>query len=82
MAELALLRVFNKYPEKKVIYIAPLKAIAKERLKDWRDRLECGVLKKKVLELTGDYTPDLDALKKSDCLITTPEKWDGISRNW
>ena len=27
-------------------------------------------------------TPDLKALQKADVLITTPEKWDGISRNW
>lgn len=39
-------------------------------------------LNKKVLELTGDYTPDLEALVASDVLVTTPEKWDGISRNW
>lgn len=39
-------------------------------------------LKKSVLELTGDCTPDLAALKDADLLITTPEKWDGISRNW
>lgn len=35
-----------------------------------------------MLELTGDVTPDLKALQKADVLITTPEKWDGISRNW
>jgi replicative superfamily II helicase len=35
-----------------------------------------------VLELTGDITPDIKALQKADVLITTPEKWDGISRNW
>ena len=39
-------------------------------------------MKKSVLELTGDNTPDLLALKNADILITTPEKWDGISRNW
>ena len=39
-------------------------------------------MKKSVLELTGDCTPDLLALKEADLLITTPEKWDGISRNW
>jgi len=83
MAELAILRIFNIYTDKKVIYIAPLKAIAKERIKDWKERLEGEQnLNKKVLELTGDFTPDLEALKKSDILITTPEKWDGISRNW
>ena len=30
----------------------------------------------------GDYTPDLRALLAADIIIATPEKWDGISRNW
>ena len=34
-----MIRVFLKTPERKVIYIAPMKAIAKERLKDWTNRL-------------------------------------------
>ena len=37
-AELALLRVFALYPGQKVIYIAPLKALVKERLEDWGRR--------------------------------------------
>jgi activating signal cointegrator complex subunit 3 len=81
ISELAMLRVFRQTPKKKVIYIAPLKALAKERIIDWKQRLG-GLLKKSVLELTGDNTPDLRALKDADLLITTPEKWDGISRNW
>lgn len=32
--------------------------------------------------LPGDYTPDLRALLAADIIICTPEKWDGISRNW
>lgn len=32
--------------------------------------------------MTGDYTPDLMALLSADIIISTPEKWDGISRNW
>ena len=32
--------------------------------------------------LPGDYTPDLRALLAADLIICTPEKWDGISRNW
>lgn len=59
-----------------------MKALAKERIIDWRLRLGSPELKKSVLELTGDCTPDLQALKEADLLITTPEKWDGISRNW
>jgi replicative superfamily II helicase len=56
--------------------------LAKERIIDWKKRLQEGNLKKLVLELTGDFTPDLKALQQADVLITTPEKWDGISRNW
>jgi activating signal cointegrator complex subunit 3 len=82
MSELAMLRVFKQTPKSKIIYVAPLKALAKERIIDWKKRLENGPLRKVVLELTGDVTPDLKALTKADVLITTPEKWDGISRNW
>lgn len=32
--------------------------------------------------MTGDHTPDLMALLSADIIISTPEKWDGISRNW
>jgi replicative superfamily II helicase len=59
-----------------------LKAIAKERVKDWESRYMKGPLKKVIVELTGDYTPDIETLEKADVLITTPEKWDGISRSW
>ena len=64
MSELAMLRVFKQYSKKKVIYIAPLKALAKERIEDWKKRMGIdSELKKSVLELTGDNTPDLLALK-------------------
>ena len=59
MSELAMLRVFKDHPTKKVIYIAPLKALAKERILDWRRRFGSPEMKKSVLELTGDCTPDL-----------------------
>jgi antiviral helicase SLH1 len=36
----------------------------------------------KVQELTGEVTPDLAALRMSNVLIVTPEKWDSISRGW
>jgi hypothetical protein len=35
-----------------------------------------------VLELTGDVTPDAGALRRADIIITTPEKWDGVTRQW
>lgn len=81
VAELAAFRVFNEYPHTKVVYIAPLKALVRERMDDWLERLQ-RKLGKKVVELTGDFTPDLAALQSADVIITTPEKWDGISRSW
>lgn len=35
MAEFAMLRAFKLRPNMKIVYVAPLKALAKERLKDW-----------------------------------------------
>lgn len=47
-------------PSTQVIYIAPLKALVRERVKDWGapDGF-CARLGKKMVELTGDYTPDM-----------------------
>ncbi len=60
MAELAIFRVFNHYSRKKVIYIAPYKALVKERVKDWKRKFQ--ILKKRVEELSGDYSPELSTL--------------------
>lgn len=80
-AELAILRLLRIYPGKKTIYVAPLKALARERLLDWQKKLgsKLGI---RVLELSGEITPDIEDLRKADILIVTPEKWDGISRGW
>ena len=60
IAEICIFRCFNETPEKKVIYVAPMKALAKERILDWKKRFS--KLKKNVLELTGDFTPDIKVL--------------------
>eukprot|EP01114_Cavostelium_apophysatum_P011516 TRINITY_DN2580_c0_g1_i2.p1 TRINITY_DN2580_c0_g1~~TRINITY_DN2580_c0_g1_i2.p1 ORF type:complete len:1033 (-),score=339.99 TRINITY_DN2580_c0_g1_i2:504-3563(-) len=79
--EIAMFKVFRDTPHLKVVYIGPLKALVRERLNDWNVRLG-QKLGKRVIELTGDYTPDIRALQTADVVLTTPEKWDGISRNW
>ena len=43
---------------RQVIYIAPLKALVRERIKDWGQGF-CRALGKRMVELTGDYTPDM-----------------------
>nr|XP_048700883.1 activating signal cointegrator 1 complex subunit 3 isoform X3 [Caretta caretta] len=80
-AELAIFRIFNKYPTSKAVYIAPLKALVRERIEDWKVRIE-EKLGKKIVELTGDVTPDMRAIAQADLIVTTPEKWDGVSRSW
>ena len=74
-------KVFRDYPEGKIVYVAPLKALVRERMEDWRIRLE-KKLGKKVVELTGDITPDIRAIMNSSVIVTTPEKWDAVSRSW
>ncbi|CAD6222866.1 unnamed protein product [Miscanthus lutarioriparius] len=36
----------------------------------------------KVVELTGETAADLKLLDKGEIIISTPEKWDALSRRW
>lgn len=78
--ELAMWWAFREKPGSKVVYIAPMKALVRERVKDWGARLtkQMGL---KLVELTGDNTPDTRTIRDADIIVTTPEKWDGISRS-
>lgn len=80
-AEIAMWRAFREYPKSKVVYIAPLKALVRERVIEWsRDLVR--VTGRTLVELTGDVTPDMRTIQKADIIITTPEKWDAVSRSW
>lgn len=80
-AELAMWWAFREKPGSKVVYVAPMKALVRERVQDWAKRL-AGPMRLKLVELTGDNTPDTRTIRDADIIITTPEKWDGISRSW
>ena len=80
-AELAMWWAFKSKPGSKVVYIAPMKALVRERVQDWKKRLTVP-MGLKLVELTGDNTPDTRTIRDADIIITTPEKWDGISRSW
>lgn len=73
--------LFKSRPDAKVVYIAPMKALVRERVDDWSRRL-MGPTNNTLVELTGDTTPDSAAVRNANVIITTPEKWDSISRNW
>ena len=72
----------NIDPKGLCVYIAPLKSLARERLKEWRARLGSPPINWKVLELSGDTSHNIRAMSSADVLVCTPEKWDLISRGW
>jgi pre-mRNA-splicing helicase BRR2 len=88
VAMLAMLREIgkNRNPETgeimlddfKIIYIAPLKALVQEQVGNFGKRLEpYGI---KVSELTGDRQLTKQQIADTQIIVTTPEKWDVITR--
>ncbi|XP_034242454.1 uncharacterized protein LOC117645973 [Thrips palmi] len=65
----------------KIVYMAPVKALCTEKLHDWARKF--AKLNINCLEVTGDSEiTDLDYLKKHQLILTTPEKWDSLTRRW
>jgi ATP-dependent DNA helicase HFM1/MER3 len=64
-----------------VVYIGPIKSLCQEKLFDWRDKFEkFGI---SCIELTGDTENiNFQYLSYSNIIVTTPEKWDSITRKW
>ncbi|KAK8810576.1 hypothetical protein WA158_007151 [Blastocystis sp. Blastoise] len=81
IAELAIMRMLYAHKGDKAIYIGPLKSLVRERLDDWKRKFE-QQMGHSVVELTGDSAPELGQVKESEIIVTTPEKWDGVSRQW
>ncbi|KAL3734464.1 hypothetical protein ACJRO7_023766 [Eucalyptus globulus] len=83
-AEFAILRNHQKGPDSimRVVYIAPMEALAKERFRDWNRKFGREGLGMKVVELSGETATDLKLLEKGQIIISTPEKWDALSRRW
>jgi len=64
--------------EFKIIYIAPLKALVQEQVGNFGARLApYGI---KVAELTGDRQLTKQQIAETQLIVTTPEKWDVITR--
>ncbi|KAJ9596387.1 hypothetical protein L9F63_012595, partial [Diploptera punctata] len=60
---------------------APIKALCTERYLDWKSKFS--TLGLKCLEITGDTNEfDINRLTNYHLLLTTPEKWDSITRKW
>ncbi|KAJ8411442.1 hypothetical protein AAFF_G00162500 [Aldrovandia affinis] len=62
----------------KIVYVAPMKALAAEMTKYFSTRLEpLGIA---VRELTGDMQLTKGEILRTQMLVTTPEKWDVVTR--
>ena len=88
VAMLAMLREIGKHrnpqtgeinlDEFKIIYIAPLKALVQEQVGNFGKRLDpYGI---QVAELTGDRQLTKQQIAETQIIVTTPEKWDVITR--
>ncbi|CAK1580092.1 unnamed protein product [Parnassius mnemosyne] len=64
----------------KIIYMAPIKALCTERLTEWYPKFT--KLNLLCIEVTGDTDVDFSQLKPYRIIITTPEKWDMLTRRW
>jgi pre-mRNA-splicing helicase BRR2 len=62
----------------KIVYVAPMKALVQEMVGNFSSRL--GVYGVKVGELTGDSQMTKQQIAETQIIVTTPEKWDVITR--
>lgn len=81
--ELAICRLVAdcKNQDFKVVYQAPTKSLCAERFQDWQKKFS--ILNLRCAELTGDTElGHLRDVQKASIIITTPEKWDSVTRKW
>nr|GAT54051.1 predicted protein [Mycena chlorophos] len=62
----------------KIIYVAPMKALASEIVRKFSKRLKW--LSIEVRELTGDMQLTKAEIAQTQVIVTTPEKWDVVTR--
>nr|XP_028588650.1 probable ATP-dependent DNA helicase HFM1 isoform X2 [Podarcis muralis] len=83
--ELAIIRLLIKvqmpWLNIKVVYVAPIKALCSQRFDDWKEKF--GPIGLVCKELTGDTAmDDLFEIQHAHIILTTPEKWDSMTRKW
>ena len=87
-AALAILRTISQFrdPETgyidrdafKIIYVSPMKALVQEQVNAFGKRFAS--LDIRVAELTGDSQLTKQQISETQIIVTTPEKWDVITR--
>ena len=70
-----------KSDQYKIVYMAPTKSLCSERQRDWQAKFSS--LDLQCAELTGDTDhAQLRHVQNASIIITTPEKWDSMTRKW
>ncbi|KAK1926565.1 putative Pre-mRNA splicing factor [Papiliotrema laurentii] len=87
-AALAMLRTIGQFRDPdtgfidrdafKIIYVSPMKALVQEQVAAFGKRF--AALDIKVAELTGDSQLTKEQISETQIIVTTPEKWDVITR--
>ncbi|XP_024124379.1 probable ATP-dependent DNA helicase HFM1 isoform X2 [Oryzias melastigma] len=83
--ELAIIRLLMETQEPwrdvKAVYMAPIKALCSQCFDNWNKKFgHLGLICK---ELTGDTEiEDFFEIQDSNIILTTPEKWDSLTRKW
>lgn len=85
IAEFAILRMLSLARNRgdsaeHCVYIAPKESLAEIMYGEWSEKFS--KLGKKVILLTGETGTDLKLLAKGNIILSTPEKWDVLSRRW
>merc|ERR550514_2177378 len=62
----------------KIVYVAPMKALVQEVVQSFGQKL--APLNVKVRELSGDNSLSREQIDDTQIIVTTPEKWDIITR--
>ncbi|XP_024864995.1 probable ATP-dependent DNA helicase HFM1 [Kryptolebias marmoratus] len=83
--ELAIIRLLMETSEPwrdvKAVYMAPIKALCSQCFESWKKKF--GPLGLSCKELTGDTEiDDFFEIHNSHIILTTPEKWDSMTRKW
>lgn len=82
--EVAIVRLLSQESSKppKIVYVAPNKALCQQRMREWNAKFT--PLGQRVLEVTGDidFKQCLRLVAQANVIITTPEKWDSLTRSW
>ena len=67
----------------KIIYIAPIKSLCQEKTFEWKMKYGKSPLELTVTESTSDSEYlNINLLNNSNIILTTPEKFDVLTRKW